>query len=491
MNQSNFRWSLALSLILSMIVGTYWAELFSLSKNTIQQNGNWQSTKMKLKKGVVASVQYFTDLHALSNQRLDLSKWHGHQEIGIIRDYNFDEVNISFEIHRNAYLDLLFGSDKDERYGLRISRLKSHPSQVFILNKYYQFVKSQEIDSDLINIKNENQISIKYANGLLSLKMNNIELGAPNFAWKLNSPLSLRGSFYPVIIEKVELKQNGQIVFTENFASKKSLLDALLIIMLSITTTVILVFLTKKKNNMSFLYGEIALKLTLLISTILFDQFVFENLTSRYLVQKNMHLGHKLFQLNALDDVKKNIQKQIEKKSDAPRILFLGGSQTWGAGSRFNPPFAKQVCENYLKQYLCINAGISSAETNLFIENIEYFKSLHPKIVVLNFGTNDKQKDQLKENLSFLIKTFKAIDSKIYVITEPNSGEWIDHFNHYHLDKLSAVKAAAQEEKVFLIDAQSRIHEWQSQGILWWDFVHLTDFGQIKMAELISREIRP
>lgn len=491
MNQSNFRWSLALSLILSMIVATYWAELSSLSKNTLQQNGNWQSTKMKLKKGVVASVQYFTDLHALSNQRLDLSKWHGHQEIGLVRPYNFDEVNINFEIQHNAYLDLLFGSDEDERYGLRISRLKSHPSQLFTLNKYYQFVKIKEINSDLIKIQSENRINIKLENGLLHFTLNNIELSAPDFAWKLKSPLSLRGSFYPVVIEKVELIQNGQVVFTENFTSKNSLLDTLMIIMLSLTTTVILALLTKKKNNMSFLYGEIALKLTLLLSTILFDQFVFENLTSRYLVQKNMHLGHKMFQLNALDDVKKNIQRQIEKNADVPRILFLGGSQTWGAGSRFTPPFTKQVCENYLKQYLCINAGISSAETNLFKENIEYFKSLRPKIVVLNFGTNDKQKDQLKENLSFLIKTFKAIDSKIFVITEPNSGEWIDHFNHYHLDKLTSVKVAAQEEEVFLIDAQSRIHEWQSQGILWWDFVHLTDFGQIKMAELISKEIKP
>ena len=53
--------------------------------------------------------------------------------------------------------------------------------------------------------------------------------------------------------------------------------------------------------------------------------------------------------------------------------------------------------------------------------------------------------------------------------------------NQFH----SIMKKISKENDVYLIDTNEFLKEKDSTGLLWWDFVHLSNYGQQLLAEYI------
>ncbi|MBN2482673.1 MAG: hypothetical protein JXD21_00560 [Candidatus Omnitrophica bacterium] len=220
-------------------------------------------------------------------------------------------------------------------------------------------------------------------------------------------------------------------------------------------------------------------------------------------------------------------------------VLLLGSSQTWGAGAVDRAHTIAAYVEEYLNQSArgknikVINCGINGANS-LFLGNFfnNFLYKYNPKVIVLNLSNNDyyfwlnaretykKQsfpwyrrmvyrigarlrltgvhgadsrpdKETIREKFrQTLIEKFilpcqqRGID--IVFVKEPNSQEAdIKHAAIMHV----VLEGLAHRYRVPLLSPQAGLDQQDVDNPLWWDFMHLTSFGQKLFAQQISKII--
>jgi lysophospholipase L1-like esterase len=176
--------------------------------------------------------------------------------------------------------------------------------------------------------------------------------------------------------------------------------------------------------------------------------------------------------------------------SDCTRILFIGTSQTWGAGATslhktFVARAGKLLNESGDTRYEMINAGMSGVDSNRLLQlYASSWLKLQPDIVVLNLSNNDRQLDFFRHNLEhFVLLNVRRRTSTIFVL-EPNAenNDWIA-VKHKTMQEIGA------KHGVPVVDMHFHLMGCVGDGYLWWDIVHLTDFGQALFAERMFQAI--
>ena len=72
--------------------------LCNLYTHTPERNGNWQSSKTQLEKGVMGSWSFMLSYRALVKNRLDLGTWHGYHELFLKKPVTFSEASFDFRL---------------------------------------------------------------------------------------------------------------------------------------------------------------------------------------------------------------------------------------------------------------------------------------------------------------------------------------------------------------------------------------------------------
>ena len=105
---------------------------------------------------------------------------------------------------------------------------------------------------------------------------------------------------------------------------------------------------------------------------------------------------------------------------------------------------------------------------------------MKPQIVVINLSNNDNVPHVFKSNVEKMAVMSLDAGIKPVLILEPNSPER-DRAKLFRMhDQMKQVGAALD---VPVLDMQAHFDERHDDGFLWWDFVHLTDFGHEIFAE--------
>jgi len=190
------------------------------------------------------------------------------------------------------------------------------------------------------------------------------------------------------------------------------------------------------------------------------------------------------------------IQKNYpEKPTDTVcRILFLGTSQTQGSGASERARTFVKLLEDKLNSadstdtyFQCINAGIRGVNSSYIIELYEQeWLNLDPKVVVINLGTNDTKPDWFALNLGRIIVMSLKAGIQPILLLEPNSPE---NKTNFLFARHELMRVVGESRGVPVIDMHSYLRDKYDEGFLWWDFVHLADFGQDLFAEKLYNEL--
>ena len=159
--------------------------------------------------------------------------------------------------------------------------------------------------------------------------------------------------------------------------------------------------------------------------------------------------------------VNDNIKDIIaSKKTDGHyKILFIGNSQTWGAGASMDKYTFVNRFENLLNTsstsdtFTCINTGISGlTSSELFKFYEEQWINLEPTVVIINLSNNDNSAKILQENIENFIELNENKNIKTFLVLESNDEDRNKlEINHEVLRKI------AQEHNIIMFDMHNEL----------------------------------
>jgi lysophospholipase L1-like esterase len=186
----------------------------------------------------------------------------------------------------------------------------------------------------------------------------------------------------------------------------------------------------------------------------------------------------------------------LPPKSDRTiRVAFLGTSQTYGVGAeRIAETFVAR-CHRLMAQALgdtsveTYNFSISGSDsTELLSKYTESWRFARPDLLLINLSTNDANIDTLTANLRTLAQQVHAAGGRVVFLLEPNAAE----VGHRGLrEKHSAIQRLGQELRVpvWNLDGYMSSDPIYDSGMLWWDKVHLTSYGQGVAADWLAPQM--
>lgn len=176
------------------------------------------------------------------------------------------------------------------------------------------------------------------------------------------------------------------------------------------------------------------------------------------------------------------------------RILFLGTSQTWGAGARTQAEtFVARVegmlnARDAVDRFECINAGFSSLRAAELVPILEeHLLPLEPELMVVNLATNDRAtRGGFAPAVRNLAETAIRAEVDVILIKEANDPGSMDRGQ---LARFAELDRVGSELGLPVIDMHGHLTALQDTGFLWWDLVHLTSYGQRLVTETLIDEL--
>jgi len=194
------------------------------------------------------------------------------------------------------------------------------------------------------------------------------------------------------------------------------------------------------------------------------------------------------------------IRTQIASRvtPDTKTILFLGSSQTTGAGAATeNDSFVNRIQRQLDAtaargiHIACINAGINAANSSLLLKQYQdSWIATAPALVVINLGCNDLLSPKFEVEYAANLVEFARLNQekgiRTLFVTEALSWENYPAEPRTH----AIMQRVAAAQGIPVVTAGKYLDEYREKGFLWWDFVHPTSFGHRLIAQCIYAEIR-
>ncbi len=495
--------------------------IWAITHNTLENNGKWVSTKYFLKKGVIAGNAYFTEVQTLKDNRLHLESWHGYNEVFTKESYNFSEVSFDAIFSKDSYLYFEFNTHEDEVPAIRISANTLFPTAIITMKKSGEFTLIDYFNSPIL-LNKKTRVKIQYIpeHSVIKLYINDRVTKEFPIGEQFYSPIGFRGGLQAVAVSNVAiLDKDGRSVFTENFTYANSflfpryILFSIFIVFVSILLRRYFCKYTKRRTISLCAFQVITLSL-LMILYFMINTFIVgkypntDGIFSFYWSKKEADIKRK-----NVDFVSNAIQSLPRKT--IYRIVFIGSSQTWGAGAtEEDKTIVSTVCRllnsdpslvslrtvdssmptvetsmvKRKENIECINTAISGVDSTELLKRYKLALADHldPDMLVINLSNNDRnQPDEFALNLQ-KFKEASHANTKIVFVQEANSAESSKDVIKNH----SIMKNIGDSLNISVIDLHNFLLTQNAKGILWWDFVHLTDFGHEVAGKYLTTKIK-
>ena len=486
MKKNNSAHSIILTTILLVICLCSIFSVYNMWNNTLFKNDNWNSSKTELRKGVMGAYAYMVTHYALAGGKLNLSAWHGYQELFYKKSVDIKNLKLDFKLTPNSYFNILLANKQDTLSGIRISNHPKYPNIFFQAYKG-EFIEKTIIPHFMLKIK-WNQLELKFANDETIIYINDkVYENVLNRSLSANT-IGFRGSACAIYIDNISFYDNTtHSVIKENFINTNSILSQIFISLLIIIFFIILLINFRQKSKLLSLGF---LSITFICVLI----WIFYVVKFQYTYPKSWMINWHGFVANIENErmVNDNIQDIISSKNTecCNKILFIGTSQTWGAGASIDKYTFVNKFENLLNAnstsdtFTCINTGISGlTSSHLFKFYEKLWVNLEPAVVIINLSNNDSG-EILQENIKKFIELNEKKNIKTYLILEPN-----DKDRHGLLINHEVMRKIAQENNIMIIDMHNELLKHYDDGFLFWDSVHLTDFGQELYSEILFKAL--
>jgi lysophospholipase L1-like esterase len=473
--------------------------------NTLNNNGNWICSKEQLANKVMGSPSYVRSTQALAGEHLHLDAWHGYQEVITRERLRLSRATFDFHLEPGAYLAFVL-HDNDGFSGIRISAHPSFPSITFRAEPGGQFLEQHPLTLPEFPTGNWNHAEFHADAEGVRLLLNGVAIPLPAFHVPPFCQPGFRAGERPAAIDNVLLAAPDRVLledtFTQNQQRPRYLLAALIVLTL-------LSLIVQYSQTLAGVPLATSLLATTLMNTglallaLLTAPFLPAYL-ALYPSRESMLRFEAAYLYNLWDWRSDEIitEAQAAKAESKDLLLFIGSSQTFGAGASRPGEDYVSVIQQRLHdtlpggaQFRCINAGINGTGTpTLLPYHRDHWLALNPKLVIIDLAINDRWNpdEEFAANLRAMIQLNQEHNIKTLLLVEPHSSEWmIDDAQNGpgELSTHAIVRQVAAQTNTPLIDTHQRLHPREQDGFLWWDFVHPTTFGHRALAETILPEL--
>ncbi len=182
-----------------------------------------------------------------------------------------------------------------------------------------------------------------------------------------------------------------------------------------------------------------------------------------------------------------------DRTKSTVRVLFIGTSQTWGAGARDETETFVNRFEEKLnstaglkRHFECVNAGICGSH---ILKLLNLYKNallvLEPQVVVIILSNNDNDPTEFSNALRSFADLNISKGVKTVFVLEANSIERAEGELGLH----KFMRQVGKEKGIPVLDLHGYLAQNYDKGFLWWDSVHLTSFGQKLTADFLFENI--
>jgi lysophospholipase L1-like esterase len=484
-----------LALLFSISIALVWTQFHQKPKYYPELIG--VKTEMKLK---VAHGNLFSDYrNALYLGHLNLGPWHGHNQMRWFEDLEgLGSIETDFRLEDRAFLEFCFKGLDQTQTVVRLSANPDWGSEVQRQNSSGR-IESRQIINELVPSDVWQKLRLVFtARGSGIVELAGRQLAQFNFQEPYE--FSFRNGARQAMLDGISFNdsQGGKIANLSFWGARFFWPAFSAIFVLSL-------FLLRMGLNWRSKFRLQVLRTILLTSGIIFsifwilDYFYFSN---RY------RLEHSFIQIT-VPAHSENQNRPIAElfnfedylpvwgalpKKEVYRVLFMGSSQTYGVGASESEKVwvhrAQELVQSKIpgKKFEFLNHGEAGSNSSLMLKKLKtlWIKD-KPDFVVINLANNDWLNHLYSENISSMLQVCKEFRILPILMLEGNSPEFDDASL---LERHRILVSLAAKYRVPFLNSHQylKLRENYHSGFLWWDHVHLTDYGQGLLAQFFSEK---
>lgn len=491
-----------LHLVAQAAFGLLLARAYLARENTLERAGHWVATKTTLERGVMGAFYFMRGGQSVARSRLNLSAWFGYQEVLYKRPLRLRDVEFDFQLGPKAYLCFIYAKTDSGFSGVRVSLSERFPSQFFTASDDGEFQSREPIEIPPLRARAWHRARLSFSENELSLAIEGKPAGRVRTAVPREQVVGFRGGRRTALVDNIAFRQETGDPLRPASTVHESFGPADFRRVGGLAVLALLLL-----NGLALRLGRRGARKKLALATLLangvgavlaslllaYQSFV----ASRYpALDRALLASEEQWKIATAEEVRAEMRRRLGGGHESTRILFLGTSQTWGAGAAKRGQTFVEVVQRKLAEtdrlagFECLNGGISAVDSSYLADVLESeWVRLGAKAVVIDLGNNDSDPERLGRNLVRMIRLARANGAEPLIVLEPNSAE----DPGADLDALSlrhaAMRQAAATEAAVVIDMHDHLARNEDRGFLWWDSVHLTSFGQRLFAERLLPEL--
>ncbi len=497
-------WGLmAVVLALQVWLGLLAAGIYISSHNSLYNNGNWTPTKTTLAGDIMGAFNYYFNLQALAAERLGLSAWHGHQEVVLNPQVDPAVIEFDYLLKNKGHLTFQFNRTDRRFAGIRLSASELFPPVLVQGTAEGRFLKKRPFDELPTTAEprwRRLRVELGDDRGVVVFcdghRVRTFRMGVVR-----PQRIGFRGSFAGTYVDNVRIVSRDGSVLFDDFSRPANWRVAKLAGVAGVPL--------------------VGLALCLLLRRLLpisekYLLFYFLMFTLLLLVLGGMWQGiswhQKKYYPNATEKLRRfeaahietgtekmvariESEHSIEPPPGVVRILFLGSSQTRGSGASTPEQTLVRWTERLLnkqaseRRFECLNGAVRGYRIAQMARDFaERWVDWNPDVVILNVGNNDQgtPRESWLEAQRTVVDTARAAGMRPVLVLEPNS---IERRGKRLLQLHKMTLDYGRRMEVPVVDMQTHLQERHDDGFLWWDWVHLTSFGQRVFAEYLVDEL--
>ncbi len=519
-----------------------------LSQNTLYNNENWIVQKRMLKMLVMGSDEFLLTRYPLHRNELNLGSHYGFQKVQFAHQVQSNEVDFDFKNNNQSYLDFIYFRNETSLLGIRLSSQGNQESFFFELNKDGKFIKKRPFGIHLDKEK-WNTFSLCVVKNKWIARLNGKQVSTTEFLSKINI-VSFQSGMNGSRIDNVAIHSQKRGFFNESFSNYKHIFGYFLLnyLVLLLLGGILKLYLTKLNDSFFNVWTALLIAFYFIFSFwYFFDFYYYSGIMPRnngitkelnpqiglasfkleeyreYLFSKWSHLGNgkqlSLEEIKNLGYPIERIWKELiycgpmaptcksdeghlslqlsSKKENIYRVFFVGSSQTIGSGAmeleetfvvKTHHLIATKLSPNIQLETLNLSVSGFDAERLFKLYSQDYVKYL-PDLVIINLSNNDLG-NNFKNQIQNFININRLNKIKTLFLKEANDFEVGSRpmllKNHQILDQL------AHKNKIQILNLHEYLNNPKllNSGLIWWDFVHLTSYGQDLVANWLAPQIQ-
>jgi lysophospholipase L1-like esterase len=483
--------------------GLLLARAYLLRENSLERSGHWLSTKTTLERGVMGAFNFMRGGQSVARSRLNLSAWFGYQEVLYKRPLALREAEFDFQLGPKAWLCFVFAKTDAGFAGVRLSLSERFPSQFFTASEEGEFLTRVPLQLPALKPRGWHRALLRFDARGAALLIDGKPVG--EFQAPLPTPqlVGFRGGRRVALVENVVFReQTGDGLrpasdVHESFGATDQLRVSAATVLALLCLNGAAFWLLRRRDARRAAFATLlanGVGAVLVALVLAYQSFA----ASRYpALDRALQASESEWKIGTAEEVRALVRRRYAGEPRAKRVLFLGTSQTWGAGAQRRGETFVEVVERRLNEaggperFECVNGGISAVDSGYLVDVFESeWRRLGARALVIDLGNNDGDAQRLAQNLARLIALARASGAAPLVVLEPNSAEDpgadIESLRGRH----AAMRGVAEAGGVPVVDMHAHLAGQEDRGFLWWDSVHLTSFGQRLFAERLLPELQ-